>query len=117
MNFQVESDSNFWIVANAVKQFYTIHKELPLPGSVPDMKAQSTVYIQLPNLYKAKARQDVAEVLEIVRAHPRGKQIDVAEVEMFCKNSAFIKLIRGEDSTPASLKEVFSTYLSLTRVP
>lgn len=112
INFQVEADSSFWIVANAVKQFYTNHKELPLPGSVPDMKTQSTVYVQLQNLYKAKARQDVAEVLEIVRAHPGGKQIDVAEVELFCKNAAFIKLIRGEDTSPSSLEEVFSTYLS-----
>ena len=73
------------------------------------MKAQSTVYVKLQNIYKAKARQDAAEVLELVRAHPRGKDIEVAEVESFCKNAAFIKLIHGmTESTisPASIKAI-----------
>ncbi|KAH7355259.1 hypothetical protein BKA65DRAFT_236753 [Rhexocercosporidium sp. MPI-PUGE-AT-0058] len=94
---ELETSSSFWIIADAIKQFYQKHNQLPLPGSVPDMKAQSTVYIQLQNIYKSKARQDVAEVLETVRAHPGGKNIDVAKVESFCKNAAFIKLIHGSD--------------------
>jgi amyloid beta precursor protein binding protein 1 len=103
----MESSSNFWIIADAIKQFYKKHNALPLPGSVPDMKAQSTVYVQLQNIYKAKARRDVAEVLEIVRSQPKGKDIDVAEVESFCKNAAFIKLIRGSESfetSPTNIK-------------
>lgn len=76
------------------------------------MKAQSTIYVQLQNIYKAKARQDVAEVLEIVRAHPSGTAIDVAEVETFCKNAAFIKLIRGMDSTPPSIQTIASRWIS-----
>jgi amyloid beta precursor protein binding protein 1 len=102
----LEAASSFWVIADAIKQFHTKHAALPLPGSVPDMKAQSTVYVRLQNIYKAKARQDVAEVLETVRAHPSGKDIDVAEVETFCKNAAFIKLIRGMDSTPPSLQTI-----------
>jgi len=70
------------------------------------MKAQSSIYVQLQNVYKSKARQDVADVLETVRAHPSGTDIDVAEVESFCKNAAFIKLIHGGDSAPASIKTV-----------
>ncbi|KAJ8060592.1 hypothetical protein OCU04_010903 [Sclerotinia nivalis] len=92
-----ESESDFWIIADAVKRFYEKHNELPLPGSVPDMKAQSNIYVQLQNIYKAKARQDVQEVLETIRAHSRGKEIKVEDVEVFCKNAAFIKLIRGSD--------------------
>lgn len=92
-----ESESDFWIIADAVKRFYEKHNDLPLPGSVPDMKAQSNIYVQLQNIYKAKARQDVQEVLETIRAHPRGKEIKVEDVEVFCKNAAFIKLIRGSD--------------------
>ncbi|KAE9371727.1 hypothetical protein N431DRAFT_492040 [Stipitochalara longipes BDJ] len=99
---EVESTSSFWLIADAIKQFYKKHNSLPLPGSVPDMKAQSTVYVQLQNIYKAKARQDIAEVLETVRSHPKGKDIDSAEVESFCKNAAFIKLIRGSESSEAS---------------
>jgi len=109
--YQVESESSFWIIADAIKQFYAKHKELPLPGSVPDMKALSNIYVQLQNIYKAKARQDVAEVLETVRAHPAGKDIDVAEVETFCKNAAFIKLIHGVELSPANIQTIASMLL------
>lgn len=63
------------------------------------MKAQSTVYVKLQSIYKAKARQDVAEVLETARNHSKGGDIDVAEVENFCKNAAFIKLVRDIDAS------------------
>jgi amyloid beta precursor protein binding protein 1 len=90
---QVEQRSGFWIIADAVKKFYDKHQCLPLPGKVPDMKAQSKVYIQLQSIYKAKARKDAAEILETVRSMPGGQNIDPAEVELFCKNAAFVKLI------------------------
>jgi len=105
---QVESESSFWVIVDAIKQFYEMHKELPLPGSVPDMKAQSTVYVQLQNIYKAKARQDVAEVLKTVRAHPKGESIDTAQVEAFCKNAAFIKLVNSTAKPPASIQALAS---------
>ncbi|RDL29721.1 NEDD8-activating enzyme E1 regulatory subunit [Venustampulla echinocandica] len=103
---QMEASSSFWIIAGAVKQFYTKHGALPLAGSVPDMKAQSTVYVKLQNIYKAKARQDAAEVLKIVRTHPSGKDIPEAEVETFCKNAAFIKVIRGTDTAPLNIQDI-----------
>lgn len=59
------------------------------------MKAQSKVYIQLQNIYKNKARQDVAEVLETVRQSPGGEDVDPDEVELFCKNAAFVKLVNA----------------------
>lgn len=59
------------------------------------MKAQSDVYIKLQNIYKAKARQDVEEVLRMVQASPGGRDVDPAEVELFCKNAAFVKLIKA----------------------
>lgn len=101
--------SSFWIIADAVKQFYEKYGVLPLPGNVPDMKAKSNVYVELQNIYKTKARKDAAEVLEIVRQHPNGGPIDIPneEVEEFCKNAAFIKLIRASDST-ADLHELAS---------
>jgi amyloid beta precursor protein binding protein 1 len=109
LSIQTESCSSFWVIADAIKAFHAKHNALPLPGSVPDMKAQSTVYVHLQNIYKAKARQDAAEVLRSVRAHPSGKDIPVAEVELFCKNAAFIKLIHGTSSA-SSLLEVASEY-------
>lgn len=91
----------FWIIANAIHQFYEKHGELPLPGAVPDMKAQSETFIQLQNIYKAKAREDCAEVVATVRALEKelgrsGKlAIEEKEIENFCKGAAHIHLVRG----------------------
>ncbi|RKU45825.1 hypothetical protein DL546_006471 [Coniochaeta pulveracea] len=90
-----EDGSPFWIIAEAVKKFYEKHRCLPVPGNVPDMKAESEVYIKLQNIYKAKARQDAAEVLKMVQAVPGGRDVDPAEVGLFCKNAAFVKLINA----------------------
>jgi amyloid beta precursor protein binding protein 1 len=95
----VAQTANFWIIAAAISQFYKKDGLLPLPGSVPDMKAQSADYISLQNIYKAKARADVQSVLEIVRQTEkevgRTTVIEESEVEAFCKNAAHIKLVRG----------------------
>ena len=93
--------SSFWVIANAISQFYHKHGELPLPGSVPDMKAKSADYITLQSVYKAKAREDCAEVLATVRSieqttkRPSHLAIDEKEVENFCKGAAHIHLVRG----------------------
>ena len=73
----MEERSSFWIIADAINQFYAKHKALPLRGNVPDMKAKSQVYIQLQNIYKTKARQDVAEVLEAAQAIAPGRHFDL----------------------------------------
>ena len=89
----------FWVIANAIGLFYTKYGVLPVPGSVPDMKARSAEYIELQNVYKSKARKDFAEVLESVRfierTAGRTMAIDEKDVEAFCKNAAHIKLVRG----------------------
>ena len=63
------------------------------------MKSQSSDYITLQNIYKTKARKDLAEVLSQVRSLEtqlsRKSPIDEKEVEAFCKGAAFVKLIRG----------------------
>lgn len=58
------------------------------------MKAESEVYIQLQSIYKNKARQDIDEILEILGTIPNGNEVDKEEVETYCKNAAFIKLVR-----------------------
>ena len=71
---------------------------LPLPGALPDMKAQSADYIELQNIYKAKARKDLAEMAETVRWTEKQlsrKAVDDKEIEAFCKGAAFVKLIHG----------------------
>lgn len=77
------------------------------------MKSQSAVYVQIQNLYKTKARQDVAEVLETVRAHPHGASVDPQEVATFCKNAAFIKLIHSSNSVKP-LQTIAGALLMLT---
>ncbi|KAF2432610.1 hypothetical protein EJ08DRAFT_123975 [Tothia fuscella] len=90
---------NFWIIASAISTFHANTSLLPLPGSLPDMKAQSSDYITLQNLYKSKARADIASVLSTVRSLEkelnRQTSIEESEVEAFCKNAGHIKLIRG----------------------
>ncbi|KAF2755440.1 hypothetical protein EJ05DRAFT_502901 [Pseudovirgaria hyperparasitica] len=91
--------ASFWIIAHAISTFHKTHSALPLPGSVPDMKAQSKDYIELQNTYKTKARHDIGEVTENVRAIEkqlgRTSQIEDSEIEAFCKGAAHIKLVRG----------------------
>lgn len=67
------------------------------------MKAQSHVYVQLQNIYKNKARRDVDEILSTIQEDPHGKNIERSEVEAFCKNAAFLKLIRGPPSSSNTL--------------
>jgi NEDD8-activating enzyme E1 regulatory subunit len=83
---------------------------LPLPGALPDMKAQSSVYVKLQSIYKAKARRDVEEVLQTVRTMPGGEKVDPGEVEMFCKNARFVKLI-NVTASDGDLSKVFCEQL------
>lgn len=91
----------FWVIAKAMDHFYQKHGELPLPGAVPDMKAQSETYIQLQNIYKTKAREDCAEVTATVRdlekqtGRSSKLSIEDKEIENFCKGAAHIALVRG----------------------
>ena len=100
------SSPSFWYIASAIHTFYQHHNQLPLPGGLPDMKAQSSDYITLQNIYKTKARDDCAEVTATVRAleaqHQRPQQVPDQEIEQFCKLAAHIKLVRGS-STPLDL--------------
>lgn len=90
---------DFWVIAHAINDFYVKHSVLPLSGSLPDMKAKSADYIQLQNIYKNKARQDVAEVYarveELDEQLQRPTETPQKEVEAFCKSAAYVKLVRG----------------------
>lgn len=104
------ASANFWIIAAAVRAFYQRHQELPLPGSLPDMKARSADYVSLQNIYRAKARSDIDEVTQIVRdiekklgqqlgqqLGPQGPSIPDKEIEVVCRNAAHIRVIQGRD--------------------
>lgn len=103
---QEEITSSFWVITEAVKRFYDQHGRLPVPGGLPDMKAQSNVYIKLQNIYKERARQDVGQVLETARSLPGGQDVDPEQVELFCKNASFIKLINAPGDKTISLDKL-----------
>lgn len=92
--------ANFWLVAAAISKFHADSGALPLPGALPDMKAQSHDYIQLQNIYKTKARRDIEEITKRIRAMEmvlqRENPVENKEIEAFCKGAAFVKLIRGK---------------------
>jgi amyloid beta precursor protein binding protein 1 len=97
-----QDSADFWIIASAIREFFQQHNVLPLPGSLPDMKAQSADYVSLQNIYKSKARKDVEEVSKIVRRvesqlGPRPGEIPEKDIEVFCKNAAHIKVIHGRN--------------------
>lgn len=106
-----EQSSSFWVISAAVKQFYDRHKVLPVPGSLPDMKAQSKIYIDLQNLYKDKARKDANEVLHIASSLPGGGAIDKEEVHLFCKNARFIKLVNEVTDHALTIEQVIEREL------
>lgn len=59
------------------------------------MKAQSADYIKLQSIYRAKARKDLAEITDTVRTSELPKAMEEKEIEAFCKNAAFVRLIHG----------------------
>lgn len=100
-------NGSFWLIAYAVRQFHAAHGELPLPGSLPDMKAQSADYVALQQLYRNKARADAAEVAATVHAAEAEAEaaagigssshlpVPDTEIDTFCKNAAHIRLLHG----------------------
>lgn len=136
------TSANFWIITHAVCKFHKVHGLLPLPGALPDMKAQSSDYIKLQNIYKSKARDDLAEVIAVVRGVEkdlsRSTPVEEKEIEAFCKGAQFVKLIHGrpiriasatddidwsdrvkplsqEASDPTSLLPIYFAFLALDR--
>ncbi|KAL6719377.1 hypothetical protein ACLMJK_003616 [Lecanora helva] len=134
--------ANFWIIANALRKFHEENGVLPLPGNLPDMKAQSSDYINLQKVYRTKAKHDLTDVAKHVKTleqrHSITPEIPFQEIEAFCKNAQFVKLIHGrpihipratedidwsdrikplsqEASDPTSLLPIYFAFLALDR--
>lgn len=96
-----DKSSNFWLLVRALREFVRDGDgTLPLPGSLPDMKAQSSTYVELQHLYRAKAASDVGRLrscLETVlqQVGLPVNAISADELESFAKHAAYLKLIRG----------------------
>ncbi|KAI5478648.1 amyloid beta precursor protein binding protein 1 [Pseudohyphozyma bogoriensis] len=120
------SSTNFWLLVHTLRLF-SLHPShpiplLPLPGALPDMKADTTGYVGLQTIYKTKAREDLAlfeQLLEGVleKVGVEKNVIGQEEVESFVKHSAWLKVLRGrslksEDESPAlagKLQELYMT--------
>lgn len=98
--------SSDWTVAEALKIFYERYKCLPVTGSIPDMKAESNVYIELQGVYKNKAKADVDEVFQISKSLKHGEKVTEEEIAVFCKNAAFVKLIRATSEGGTTLQQI-----------
>ena len=107
-----KNSASFWLIANAIRTFYDNHKVLPLPGTLPDMKARSSDYIRLQNVYKSKARADAAEVTASVRklenSLHRSIETPQAEIEQFCKNAAHVQVLSNPEPTPLPIVRLMS---------
>ncbi|TPX31591.1 hypothetical protein SmJEL517_g05094 [Synchytrium microbalum] len=93
--------NEFWFVAKAVNEFVQNEGQgmLPLPGNVPDMKADTKKFVDLQFVYRNKARHDAAIVRSRVNAllTEAGRPISsIADeyVDRFCKNIHNVTVLR-----------------------
>lgn len=101
--------ANFWVLLHTLERF-TQHPSnpshlLPLTGSLPDMKAHSTTYVKLQQIYRSKAKADLdlfqqllSETLaSLAQSGGSGSTREIAreELESFVKHSAWVKVLRG----------------------
>lgn len=95
-----EANTKFWILVRSLKEFVNQNQCLPLRGSLPDMFSDSKRYINLQNVYKEKAEENIREVSKDVSKSLDALQlpsnfISSEEIRSFCRNAAFLKVQRG----------------------
>uniref|UniRef100_A0A803VN29 NEDD8-activating enzyme E1 regulatory subunit n=1 Tax=Ficedula albicollis TaxID=59894 RepID=A0A803VN29_FICAL len=117
-----EQSSSFWILVRALKEFVANEGQgsLPVRGTIPDMIADSSKFIKLQNVYREKAKKDIAAVgshaaklLQSLGKAP--ESISERELKLFCSNAAFLRLVRcrslAEEHSPNSCsKDAISKY-------
>lgn len=101
LNPTVES-STFWILANALRSFINDPNQgaglLPLSGAVPDMKAESAVYVELQTVYRARAQRDAQLIFQtaqvtLERLGRASSEITLEEVTTFAKHANYLQRI------------------------
>ncbi|KIY50216.1 hypothetical protein FISHEDRAFT_39656 [Fistulina hepatica ATCC 64428] len=104
-----ESHDTFFHLVAALDKFtqeppYT----LPLSSTLPDMKANTTSYIHLQNMYKKAAEEDKARFKSYLKV-----AVDDATVDLFVKNCHAIQLLKGRkwgelDRDPQALAKILA---------
>lgn len=91
-------NKQFWLLVKALRQFMSENNGyLPVKGRIPDMTSDSTRYIQLQNIYKAKAREDselINTILQNFFIEDSFEEISDSFLRTFCANSHCLRLIR-----------------------
>jgi len=115
------SYENFWLLAAAVRAF--VHKEggghLPLMGTIPDMIAETKVFVELQRLYRTKAAEDIADVQKHLTSIleklgvPR-ERVSEDELKSFCKHVLFLKVLRYTSITDELAGKVDSGSIGVT---
>ncbi|XP_050901252.1 NEDD8-activating enzyme E1 regulatory subunit AXR1 isoform X2 [Lathyrus oleraceus] len=95
------SSSDFWVLVAALKDFVTNEGggEAPLEGSIPDMTSSTEQYVNLQNIYQAKAEADILAIERVARNTLKKigrdpNSIPRATVKSFCKNARKLKVCR-----------------------
>ncbi|XP_031090485.1 NEDD8-activating enzyme E1 regulatory subunit AXR1-like [Ipomoea triloba] len=95
------NSSEFWIMVAALKEFIANegNGEVPLEGSIPDMTSSTELYVNLQNVYQAKAEADflaieqrVRDILKRIGRDPGS--ISKASIKSFCKNARKLAVCR-----------------------
>ncbi|XP_027557760.1 NEDD8-activating enzyme E1 regulatory subunit [Neopelma chrysocephalum] len=96
-----EQSPSFWILVRALKEFVANEGQgsLPVRGTIPDMIADSSKFIKLQNVYREKAKKDIAAVgahaaklLQSLGKAP--ESISERELKLLCSNTAFLRVVR-----------------------
>lgn len=104
---------NFWLLAAALGRFVAQegNGQLPLFGAIPDMTADTESYVELANLYRAKAAADAAHVHAhaqaiVLAAGLPDDAITLEQTRLFCKNAHSLQFMRyrsiAQELTPAT---------------
>ncbi|CAK8575404.1 unnamed protein product [Lathyrus sativus] len=95
------SSSDFWVLVAALKDFVTNEGggEAPLEGSIPDMTSSTEQYVNLQNIYQAKAEADILAIERVARNALKKigrdpNSILRATIKSFCKNARKLKVCR-----------------------
>ncbi|KAE9593070.1 hypothetical protein Lal_00029118 [Lupinus albus] len=95
------SSSDFWVLVAALKEFIANEGggEAPLEGSIPDMTSSTEQYVNLQNIYQAKAEADFLVMERLVRNSLKKigrdpNSIPKATIKSFCKNARKLKVCR-----------------------
>jgi amyloid beta precursor protein binding protein 1 len=97
--------TNFDIMVFALKCFMEAHGgRTPLNGSIPDMTSSTELYVQLQQVYKNRANDDLGKMRELVESTIRSLvnknqvssplEISEEELAIFCKNIYNIQTIK-----------------------